>query len=59
MSHNARKQYFRPGWAQTGGTNQPEQPQQMARSLKFQTEEEGELYYLRSKNKGADQLCCY
>ena len=39
--------------------NQAVQSQKQARSLKFQIQEEEELYYLYSKNKGADQLCSY
>ena len=40
-------------------TNQVVQPQKMARSLKFQTEEEEGLYFPSSENKGADQLRGY
>ena len=32
---------------------------QRARCLKFRIQEEEELYYLCSKNKGADQVCTY
>ena len=39
--------------------NQAVQSQKQARSLKFQIQEEEELYYLYSENKGADQLCSY
>ena len=37
-------------------TNQFVQAQKMARSLKFQIQEEEKLYYPSSENKGADQL---
>ena len=37
-------------------TNQAVQLQKMARGLKFRTEKVEGLYYLCSKNKGADQL---
>ena len=40
-------------------TNQAVQSQKQARSLKFQIEVEEELYYRKSKNKGADQLRGY
>ena len=40
-------------------TNQLVQLQTMARSLKFRIQEEEELYYPCSENKGADQLCSY
>ena len=40
-------------------TNWPVQAQKRARSLKFQTEVEEELYYPSSENKGADQLRSY
>ena len=40
-------------------TNRSVQLQKIARSLKFQIQEEEELYYLFSENKGADQLCNY
>ena len=39
--------------------NQTVQPQKMVRGLKFQIHEVEGLCYLCSKNKGADQLCCY
>ena len=39
--------------------NRAVQPHKMARGLKFRIEEEEGLYYLCSKNKGADQLRCY
>ena len=35
------------------------QQQKMARDLKFRIKEVGELYYLCSENKVADQLCDY
>ena len=37
-------------------TNRPVQLQKQARSLKFWSEVEEELYYPSSENKGADQL---
>ena len=40
-------------------TNRAVQQQKMARDLKFRIKEVGELYYLCSENKGADQLCGY
>ena len=40
-------------------TNRAVQPQKMARGLKFRIQEVKGLYYLCSKNKGADQLCGY
>ena len=40
-------------------TNRPVQLQNQARSLKFWGYVEGELYYLSSENKGADQLRGY
>ena len=40
-------------------TNQLVQLQTMARSLKFRIQEEEELYYPCSENKGADQLRSY
>ena len=40
-------------------TNRAVQPQKMARGLKFRIEEEEELYYPCSENKGADQLRGY
>ena len=44
-------------WFQTwSDTNQAEQPQKMARGLKFRTQKVEGLYYLYSENKGADQL---
>ena len=39
--------------------NQPVQAQDQARSLKFWIQEEEELYYPCSENKGADQLRSY
>ena len=38
-------------------TNRTEHAQKRARSLKFRTQVEEELYYPCSENKGADQLC--
>ena len=40
-------------------TNRPVQAQKMARSLKFWSLAEEEMYYLSSENKGADQLRGY
>ena len=40
-------------------TNQAVQSQKQARSLKFQIEEEAEVYYPCSENKDADQLRSY
>ena len=40
-------------------TNRFVQSQKMARSLKIWIKKEEELYYLSSKNKGADQVCSY
>ena len=40
-------------------TNQAVQSQEQARSLQFRIWEEEEVYYLCSKNKGADQFCGY
>ena len=40
------------------GTNRPVQSQKI-RSSKFHSYVEEELYYLCSKNQGADQLCSY
>ena len=40
-------------------TNQAAQSQKQARSLKFRTYEEEEVYYPCSENKGADQLRGY
>ena len=40
-------------------TNQTVQSQKQARSLKFRSEVEEELYYPSSENKGADQLRGY
>ena len=40
-------------------TNRPLQSQRKGRILKFWLEVEEELYYMSSKNKGADQLCSY
>ena len=46
------------GFKTRSDTNQPVQSQKQSRNLKFPILEE-ELYYLCSKNKGADQLCGY
>ena len=40
-------------------TNWPLHLQNFARRLKFRIQEEEELYYPCSENKGADQLCSY
>ena len=40
-------------------TNRPVQVQKRARSLKFWSYVEEELYYPSSENKGADKLCGY
>ena len=47
------------GFPTRSDTNWPVQLQKMAGTLKFRIEEEEELYYLGSENKGADQLCSY
>ena len=47
------------GFSSKSDTNQLVQLQNMARSLKFQIKEKGELYYLFIENKGADQLRSY
>ena len=39
--------------------NRAVQPQKTARGLKFHIKEVDELYFPRSKNKGADQFCGY
>ena len=57
MSRVARKPVF--GFPTRSDTNRAVQPQKMARGLKFWIYEEEGLYYLCSKNKGADQLCSY
>ena len=47
-------------WVPTrSDTNRHVQSQEQVISLKFQILEEERLYYLCSKNKGADQLCSY
>ena len=54
MSRVMRKPTFWfPTWSDT---NQAVQLQKMARCLKFQIKKVEGLYYLCSKNKGADQL---
>ena len=40
-------------------TNRAEQPQKMARGLKFRIFKVERLYFLFSESKGADQLCSY
>ena len=47
------------GFLIRSNTNWPVQSQKQARTLKIRIEEEEELYYLCSKNKGAGQLCSY
>ena len=54
MSHNVRKQGFGPGC----DINRPVKSQK-ARSLNILILEEEGLYYLKSENKGADELCSY
>ena len=47
-------------WFPNGSdTNQAVQSQKQARSVKFRIEEEEEVYYPCSENKGADQLGGY
>ena len=47
-------------WVPTrSDTNGAVKSQKKARSLKFQIQEEDQLYYPCSENKGADQLCSY
>ena len=54
MSRDARKPAFWfPTWSDT---NQAVQVQKMARGFKFRTSKVERLYYLRSENKGADQI---
>ena len=47
------------GFATRCDTNRRVQAQKMDRSLKFCIEEEEELYYSCSENKGTDQLRSY
>ena len=47
------------GFPTRSDTNQAVQPHKMARDLKFGIYEVEGLYYLCSKNKGADQLHGY
>ena len=47
------------GFLTISDTNQAVQPQKMDGGLKFCMKEEEGLYYLCSKNKGADQLWGY
>ena len=56
-TRNAVKPVFRV--FRKSDTNWPVQSQKQARSLKFWIQVEEGLYYLCSKNKGADQLCSY
>ena len=46
------------GFPTRSNTNQSVQEKKMARGLEFWIKEVEELYYLYSKIKGADQLCC-
>ena len=52
-----RKPVF--GVLTSSDTNWAVKPQKMARGLKFRIGEVEALFYLCSKNKGADQLCSY
>ena len=57
MSHLVEKPTI---WFPNGSdTNQAVQSQKQARSLKFWSYKVDELYYMCSKNKGADQLRSY
>ena len=47
------------GFPTLSATNRPVQPQMKAGGLKFQIQEEEELYYTFSENKGADHLRSY
>ena len=47
------------GFPTRSATNQTVEPQKMARGLKFQIYEVEGLYYLFSKNKGANQMQGY
>ena len=47
------------GFPTRSDTNRAVQQQKMTRDLKFRIKEVGELYYLCSENKGADQLRGY
>ena len=51
-----KQKFWFPNWS---ATNQAVQLQKMARGLKFQIKKVEGLYYLCSKNKGADQLRRY
>ena len=55
MSREARKPVF--GISNQSDTNWRVQSQKKVRILKLWVEVEEELYYLRSENKDADQLC--
>ena len=58
ISHEPRCEENRSsGFPTRSDTNRAVQSQKMARDLKFRIKEVGELYYLHSENKGADQLC--
>ena len=57
MSCDARKPVL--GFPARSDTNRPVQSQKNVRILKFLVEVEEELFYPRSENKGADQLCSY
>ena len=54
MSKDERKGSL--GFRPASDTNPAVQSQKMATSLKFLILEDGELYYLCSENKGADQV---
>ena len=58
LSHGKSRLVGKPAmWFPTrSDTNRPVQSQKMARSLKFWSKVEEELYYPSSENKGADQL---
>ena len=55
LRHDRRNLVF--GVPDSTDTNVSVQSKKQARSLKFQINEEEIMYYLSSKNKGADQLC--
>ena len=57
MGLNARKPVF--GFPTRSDTNQPVHSQKEARGLKFRSNEDEELVYPCSENKGTDQLCSY
>ena len=53
------QEYRFSGFSNRSDTNQPVQSQKKGRHLTFWINVDEELYYLSSKNKGADQLCSY